>query len=60
MERVVMFKNITLEVSLKPFKRTDEDYIRSADYDLRHFEEDSHYPEAGGQSPLPGLKNHRR
>lgn len=55
-----MFKNITLEVSLKPFKRTDEDYIRSADYDLRHFEEDSHYPEAGGQSPLPGLKNHRR
>ena len=24
-----MFKNITLEISLKPFKKTDEDYIRS-------------------------------
>lgn len=24
-----MFKSVTLEVSLKPFKRTDEDYIRS-------------------------------
>ena len=23
-----MFENVTLEVSLKPFQRTDEDYIR--------------------------------
>lgn len=30
---VFMFKAITLEVSLKPFKQTSEDYIRDVCYD---------------------------